>query len=365
MKNPLSLYVHWPYCLVKCPYCDFFSITSKPRTQEFFQAYTHDLKFFHKKIGKKRLKSIFFGGGTPSLMDHELVSYVIGQAKEFFDFEENIEITLEANPTSLETKKIEDFLSAGINRLSIGIQALDQKYLTFLGRNHTADEALLMLDRAKTFMDNVSCDLIYALPEQTLFEWKKDLEKILSFHTKHLSLYQLVIEPGTRFERDFKESKFTMLDSDTCANFYETTQEMLKENGFEAYEVSNYAKKGYESIHNLTYWNYEDYMGIGPGAHSRITLNAKKHSISFQKNIESWLSHTLPEWSPLTKQEEISEKIMMGLRLKSGIKMDSDFEPLMDKVHVLIENDLISIKDGYISLKDLKLHQGVLRFLLP
>lgn len=306
---------------------------------------------------KRPIKSIFFGGGTPSLMEPFVVRELIDKLAPNSD----VEITLEANPTSIEMQKFKNFKDAGVNRISIGIQALNDKDLKFLGRTHSAADALKGLETGVSIFESVSFDLIYSRPGQTVDEWSKELEQALSYGTKHLSLYQLTIEENTPFYQQHKKGYFHLPNDEISTEQYLLTAEKAAEHGLQQYEVSNYAKPGYESQHNLTYWNYGDYLGIGPGAHSRLTIDGEKWGIEQIKSPAIWLE-TLKEQR--TKIEDVvMEKLMMGLRLKKGIAVD--FE-ITQKLQQLINLGLLQLKDGFLSATEdgfLKLN-GILRHIL-
>ncbi len=328
MLQDLSIYIHYPFCKAKCPYCDFNShVKDGVDFQAFLQAYKNELNFFAAKIGQRKVKTIFFGGGTPSLMPIFLVEGILKEISNLWLIDENCEITLEANPTSFESAKFKDLRHAGINRLSIGIQALNDQDLKFLGRQHSSTEAIATIEVAAKIFDNFSFDLIYARPLQTLKDWQIELKRAIDFGTKHLSLYQLTIEKGTKFFSDFKQKKFEMPDEELSVNFYELTDEITAINGFKAYEISNYAKNNFESRHNLAYWLGKDYIGIGAGAHSRIYFENEKNRREIMMIHEplNWLNKTkdvgngIQVNKEILAQELLEELILMGLRLEDGI----------------------------------------------
>jgi len=321
---PLALYVHWPFCVSKCPYCDFNSHVRESVDQAAWRtAMLADLAHEAVELPGRRLGSIFFGGGTPSLMPPETVAAVIEAAEQHWGFEPGIEITLEANPSSVEAARFADIASAGVNRVSLGLQALDDDALRFLGRAHGVDEGLAALDTAQRAFDRVSFDLIYARPDQTLPDWEAELTRALSFGTEHLSLYQLTIEPGTRFATLFEKGELKAYDPDQAADLFEATRDMTAAAGLPAYEVSNHARPGAESRHNLTYWRYSDYAGIGPGAHGRRgDMATVRH-----KKPENWLSalgrngHGMEREDPLDPHDRGVEALVMGLRLAEGVDL--------------------------------------------
>jgi len=319
-----ALYIHWPFCAKKCPYCDFNShVRVSVDVAEWEAALLADMRAEAAVAGGDSLTSIFFGGGTPSLMPPVLVSKLLEEAQVLWGFSPHIEITLEANPSSVEAANFADLALAGINRVSLGVQSLEDETLQWLGRLHGAEEALKALEVAQTCFDRVSFDLIYALPDQTPDQWEAQLNRALAFGTSHLSLYQLTIEPGTRFETDVRLGRFTPLDDDRAADLYALTQNLTGTAGLPAYETSNHARPGEESRHNLTYWRYQDYAGIGPGAHGRrggfATVRHKKPE-NFLKAV-SERGHGIAEQTMLSQDEQISEALLMGLRLVEGIDL--------------------------------------------
>lgn len=319
-----ALYIHWPFCLAKCPYCDFNShVRDRVDHGLWERGLLADMAREAEIAGGEPLASIFFGGGTPSLMPPALVERLLAEAERLWGFAEGIEITLEGNPSSVEAANYAVLADVGINRVSLGLQALDDETLRFLGRLHDAREGLAALDVAQKHFDRVSFDLIYARPGQTPEQWQAELARALSFGTGHLSLYQLTIEPGTRFATLVREGKFAPLDDDAAADLFEMTRAMTVEAGLPAYEVSNHARPGEESRHNLTYWRYEDYCGIGPGAHGRRADRATVR----HKKPENWLaaidkqSDGIAEARELGLHEQASEAMLMGLRLAEGVDL--------------------------------------------
>jgi putative oxygen-independent coproporphyrinogen III oxidase len=318
----LALYVHWPFCVSKCPYCDFNSHVREGVDQARWRdALLTDLAH-EAAVGPRRpLTSIFFGGGTPSLMPPATVAALIEAAERQWGFAPDIEITLEANPSSVEAARFADLAAAGVNRVSLGLQALDDAALRFLGRAHGVAEGLAALDVAQRAFRRVTFDLIYARPDQSEAAWRAELDRALGFGTGHLSLYQLTIEPGTRFATLAAKGELTPVDPDHAATLFELTRDVTAAAGLPAYEVSNHARPGEESRHNLTYWRYEDYLGVGPGAHGRrgghATVRARKP--------ENWLgridtsAHGIGEEEPLDPLVQAREALVMGLRLEEGV----------------------------------------------
>ena len=319
-----ALYIHWPFCLRKCPYCDFNSHVRDSVDHSGWQAaLLADMAHEAEAAGGEPLDSIFLGGGTPSLMPPPLVAALLAQAERLWGFSEDIEITLEANPSSVEASRFAGLADAGVNRVSLGLQALDDTALQFLGRLHDVDEGLAALDIAQSRFDRVSFDLIYARPGQSEAAWHSELNRALGFGTGHLSLYQLTIEPGTRFATLLREGSLVPLDEDACADQFALTRELTAAAGLPAYEVSNHARCGEESRHNRTYWRYQDYAGIGPGAHGRRGgLATVRH-----RKPENWLEavacqgNGIAEVRVLGGGEQASEALLMGLRLAEGIDL--------------------------------------------
>jgi len=336
-KGKIALYIHWPFCVSKCPYCDFNShVRASIDQDEWREALLADLAHEARLLPGRALTSIFFGGGTPSLMEPAMVAALIEAAFHHWAPARDIEITLEANPNSAEAARFADLAAAGVNRLSLGIQSLRDEELRFLGRAHTAREALEALGAAQDNFNRVSFDLIYALPGQTRGSWAPMLRRAIGYGTGHLSLYQLTIEPGTRFAALHAAGKFEPLDSETAADLYEITGRMTAAYGIPAYEISNHARPGEESRHNLSYWRYGDYAGIGPGAHGRrLGARTVRH-----KKPENFLSalrrngHGIAEEAMLSSREAADEALVMGLRLAEGIDaqaLQQRFEiPLVD-----------------------------------
>jgi oxygen-independent coproporphyrinogen-3 oxidase len=319
-----ALYIHWPFCLAKCPYCDFNShVRDRVDHKAWERALLADMRREAEVAGGEALTSIFFGGGTPSLMPPALVATLLGEAERLSGFAPGIEITLEGNPSSVEAANYAVLASAGINRASLGLQALDNATLRFLGRLHDAEEGLAALDVAQRHFERVTFDLIYARPGQTAESWDAELGRALGFGTGHLSLYQLTIEPGTRFETMVRKGDFTPLDDETCADLFDLTRARTAAAGLPAYEISNHARPGEESRHNLAYWRYQDYCGIGPGAHGRrggvATVRHRKP--------ENWLAAIdaqgdgITEARSLGRREQAAEAMLMGLRLAEGVDL--------------------------------------------
>lgn len=342
LTDRLALYVHWPFCVSKCPYCDFNShVRASIDPDEWRKALLADLAHEAALLPGRRLESIFFGGGTPSLMDPATAEAIISAAKDHWSASDDLEVTLEANPNSAEAGKFADLARAGVNRISLGLQSFDDQSLAFLGRAHSGDEGLKALESAQNAVDRVSFDLIYALPGDTEEGWASNLDRAIGLGTEHLSLYQLTIEPGTRFATMVAKHEFEPLDADRSATLFELTQERTAAAGIPGYEISNHAKSGAESRHNLAYWRYQDYAGVGPGAHGRrLGMRTVRH-----KKPENFLSavsrnaHGISEEEALTHEGAAHEALVMGLRLAEGIEpglLSDRFggQPIVDEVSV-------------------------------
>tara|TARA_B100001765_G_scaffold203078_1_gene157552 strand:- start:5131 stop:6285 length:1155 start_codon:yes stop_codon:yes gene_type:complete len=318
-----SLYIHWPFCLAKCPYCDFNShVREQIDIGAWEAALLADMRAEHStRKDSGSLESIFFGGGTPSLMPPALVAALLREAESLWGFAPDIEITLEGNPSSVEASNFADLALAGINRVSLGVQSLRPEALQFLGRLHGVEEALAAVETAQKHFNRVSIDLIYARPEQSAEEWQQELAEALALGTSHLSLYQLTIEPATRFATDVRLGKFDPLDDDPAGDLFTLTREITEAAGIPAYEISNHSRPGEESRHNLTYWRYLDYHGIGPGAHGRrngVATTRHKKPENFLTSVAAQ-GDGIAEHRILTNHDMASEALLMGLRLREGI----------------------------------------------
>jgi putative oxygen-independent coproporphyrinogen III oxidase len=328
--EPFGIYVHWPFCRAKCPYCDFNSHVRHGGIDEarFLAAYLTELGHFASLAPGRSVSSIFFGGGTPSLMRPGSVAAILDAIARHWRIAPDAEITLEANPTSVEAENFAGYRSAGVNRLSLGVQALDDASLKALGRQHSANEALAALTLAKRHFARVSFDLIYAREGQTARAWADELKLALGHEADHLSLYQLTIEDGTPFAARHAAGSLHVPSSDVASALYQLTQELCEDAGLPAYEISNHARPGSESRHNLIYWRGHDYAGIGAGAHGRVTSHGVKRALSTVKSPEGWLTeveahgHGLVSDEPLSAEEAAEEYLLMGLRLAEGIDLD-------------------------------------------
>jgi oxygen-independent coproporphyrinogen-3 oxidase len=360
----LAIYVHWPFCLSKCPYCDFNShVRDSIDHARWRTALLTELDHYADRTPGRTVTSIFFGGGTPSLMAPETAAAVIDRIAARWTVAPDVEITLEANPSSVESARFGALAAAGVNRVSLGVQALDDASLGFLGRRHNAAEAMDALAVAKRHFARVSFDLIYARPGQTVADWRAELARALTEDTEHLSVYQLTIEEGTNFATLAARGELVVPDEDTQAALYETTQEMMSAAGLPAYEISNHARPGAECRHNLTYWRYGDYVGVGPGAHGRLTAQGRKLATRAHRAPEIWLDrvaakgHGAHEDIPVTMEERRDELLLMGLRLTEGVSRPRLRDELGADVEDSIDVRKLSrlIDAGFMTLDDLSL----------
>jgi putative oxygen-independent coproporphyrinogen III oxidase len=331
---PLAVYIHWPYCARICPYCDFNVVRDRGRRlqqEALVAAIEADLELQAAALGPRRLTSIFFGGGTPSLMQPDWAGRLIEAARRLWPTDGPVEISLEANPTDAEAGRFAGFAQVSVQRLSLGVQSFDDAALAFLGRNHDAGQAQRALDVALQTFPRVSLDLIYALPDQTPGAWAAELARAAASGAEHISPYQLTIETGTAFGRQVQRGEFTPVDPDTGAQFYETTQEVLEAAGFEAYEVSNHARgEAARSAHNLAYWRGWDYVGAGPGAHGRLTLAGRRLATLAEPRIDAYIAAVgrgLQGAEPLSAEDVAVERVLMGLRTVEGVAV-AELAPL-------------------------------------
>ncbi|MGH0225265.1 radical SAM family heme chaperone HemW [Sinorhizobium meliloti] len=329
MDPGFGVYVHWPFCAAKCPYCDFNShVRHQPVDQpRFVAAFLKEMAAVRALSGPRTVTSIFMGGGTPSLMDPRTVEAILDGIARQWHVPDGIEITMEANPSSVEATRFRGYRAAGVNRVSLGVQALNDRDLKFLGRLHDVENALKAIRLAREIFPRMSFDLIYARPNQTVEEWERELKEAVSYAVDHLSLYQLTIEEGTPFYGLHKAGKLVVPDGEQSAVLYEATQEITADIGMPAYEVSNHARPGAESRHNLTYWRYGDYAGIGPGAHGRLAIGSGKIATATERNPEAWLQRVeecgegLVERELLDFEAQADELLLMGLRLREGVDL--------------------------------------------
>ena len=350
IKPNLSLYIHWPFCEKRCPYCDFNShVRQEIDQQRWKRALLTEIASEFYLYPDRRISSLFFGGGTPSLMDPDTITALLQAIDHYWGLENNVEITLEANPSSVEKTRFKNFRSAGINRLSIGAQSFDDKALKFLGRTHTAGEVVAALDLARTTFPRYSFDIIYGRPNQSMKSWKEELTFALEFTNNHLSLYQLTIERGTPFFSSHKNKEFRMPNDDTAADQYEYTRDVLSCFGLFPYEVSNHAAPGEECQHNLTYWRYGDYAGIGPGAHGRVSNGNDKLAYQRISNPEKWLLQTektgtgLQKKTKLAPREVLQEMVFMGLRLSEGLDLDEVKKQTGNSIENWVNPDILTV----------------------
>jgi oxygen-independent coproporphyrinogen-3 oxidase len=351
---PFGVYVHWPFCASKCPYCDFNSHVRAGGIDEarYLRAYLAELAHWAALAPGRIVGSIFFGGGTPSLMSAATVGAICDAIAGHWQISPDVEITLEANPSSVEADRFRGYRSAGVNRVSLGVQSLDDADLRALGRLHTVDEARAAIRVAANTFERFSFDLIYARPKQALAAWQSELGEALTLAARHLSLYQLTIEAQTPFAELHARGRLTIPDEQMAHDFYELTQEMTGRAGLPAYEISNHAVPGEECRHNLLYWRYGEYAGIGPGAHGRITLGASRHALSAERMPERWLGrveaagHGIAETAPLSFEEAADEALIMGMRLGEGIDLDrlaaiSGYTPAAHAIDRLVGDGLV------------------------
>jgi putative oxygen-independent coproporphyrinogen III oxidase len=324
--EPLAVYIHWPFCRSKCPYCDFNShVRDRVDAARWQRALLADLDHHAELAPGREVGSVFFGGGTPSLMPPETVAALLGRVRARWTVTSDIEVTLEANPNSAEAARFQAFASAGVNRLSLGVQALDPAALRMLGRAHDRGEAIDAIEHARASFARFSFDLIYARPGQSLAAWRRELDEALTLAGDHLSLYQLTIEPGTAFATLERRGELVIPAEEDAAALYEMTQEQLAAQGLPAYEISNHARPGSECRHNLAYWRYQDYVGIGPGAHGRLTVGDVKYATRQARLPERWLAAVeeagtgTEEMAAIDRDDAVEEMLMMGLRLTEGV----------------------------------------------
>lgn len=377
-----GIYVHWPFCAAKCPYCDFNSHVAETIDHDAWRtSYESEISYYANLTKGRTVTSVFFGGGTPSLMEPATAGVVVDSIAKHWNISEDCEITLEANPTSVEIDKFRAFRSAGINRVSIGVQSLKENDLSFLGRKHDSAQARRAIEDAEKIFDRYSFDLIYARPNQTAQQWEQELREAITLTRDHLSVYQLTIEKGTPFYIQHERGDFKIPEEELAADLYEVTQSVLEEAGMPAYEVSNHARAGQESRHNMTYWRYTDYVGIGPGAHGRLTIDGKKQATRGHRAPEIWLDRVAKDgqgghpFEDLPHADRFTECLMMGMRLIEGIpvsRLETEggrpFAELlsMDKIKALQAEGLLQFDGSIIkpTKEGLQRLNGMLSYLL-
>ena len=356
----LALYIHWPFCKIKCPYCDFNSYKRESTYQShWLKAYLRALELWSSRLDKREIKSIFFGGGTPSLLDPDFVAVVLQKIDSLWSINGNCEITIEANPNSISESKFKLFRDIGINRVSVGVQALNNKDLGNLGRDHNKKQAIEAIEVINTWFKNYNLDFIYGRQHQSTSEWRDELLQILSLEAPHLSLYQLTIEENTNFHKLFKRDLLKGLPTQKIvSDMFDITRQLCKDCGYKQYEISNFARKGFKCKHNISYWKYNDYIGIGPGAHGRVTMSGKIYATEEERNPDIWFEKTVslnsstPKITPVENRVVLEEKLIMNLRISENIPVSIfDYEKLNPVVFHLEENKLIKTKDNEIVIR--------------
>ena len=361
MPRPsLSIYIHWPFCEIKCPYCDFNSYRRESVDQtQWVEAYLIALELWFSKLDKREIVSIFFGGGTPSLLDPKFVEFLLQKIDKLWGINSDCEITIEANPNSVSDEKFRRLKEVGINRVSVGVQSLTDSDLKSLGRDHNKDQALEAVEIVRKWFKNFNLDFIYGRQYQSTNMWEYELSQIISLGAPHLSLYQLTIEENTSFYKLFKRDLLKGLPTTKLASeMYDVTRRLCKDGTYKQYETSNFAKNGFRCKHNLSYWRYTDYIGVGPGAHGRVKISGKKYATEEEINPDIWLKKTVastsrtPKVTPLTNRVVFEEKLIMNLRISEKIPMSIfDHEKLQPVVINLKENNLIKLKDNKIVMR--------------
>ena len=361
MADPagFGVYVHWPFCAAKCPYCDFNSHVRHAGVEQtsFAEAYVREIAAIRDRIGPREVSSIFFGGGTPSLMEPATLDTLLSTINRAWPIKENAEISLEANPTSVEASRFAAYRRIGVNRVSLGAQALNDRDLKALGRLHSAREALAAIEVAANVFDRYSFDLIYARPAQSLSDWHDELQQALALGSRHLSLYQLTIENGTPFAALHRAAKLHPPEPELADDLFQLTQDLTSGAGLPAYEISNHAAPGEESLHNLLYWRYGEYAGVGPGAHGRIIVNGQRVATSSERLPEDWQKRVMTEGTAfvecevLDRSQQADELLLMGLRIREGVDVDrlaavSGLVPSQAAIAELVEAGLITSDSG-------------------
>ena len=359
-RSSLALYIHWPFCKIKCPYCDFNSYKRESTSQShWLEAYLKALEFWCERLDKREISSVFFGGGTPSLLEPDFVATLLQKTDSLWGISSDCEITIEANPNSVSSNKFKLFKDIGINRVSIGVQALNNIDLDNLGRDHSKNEAIEAIEIINNWFKNYNLDFIYGRQYQSTSDWMDELSQIISLEAPHLSLYQLTIEENTNFHKLFKRGSLKGLPTHkTVSDMFDITEQLCKDGGYVQYETSNYAKKGYKCKHNLSYWKYSDYLGIGPGAHGRVNISGERYAIEEEKNPDAWLKKVVslnsgtPMITPINEKVAFEEKLIMNLRIAQNIPISMfDNVKLYPVVRDLEEFNLIKLKDNNIVLQ--------------
>ena len=359
-ESSLALYIHWPFCKIKCPYCDFNSYKRESTYQShWLKAYLRALELWSSRLDQREIKSIFFGGGTPSLLDPDFVAMVLQKIDSLWSINGNCEITIEANPNSISESKFKLFRDIGINRVSVGVQALNNLDLSNLGRDHNKKKAIESIEVISTWFKNYNLDFIYGRQYQSTSEWRDELSQILSLEAPHLSLYQLTIEKNTNFHKLFKRNLLKGLPTQKIvSDMFDITSQLCKDGGYKQYEISNFARKGFECKHNISYWKYNDYIGVGPGAHGRVTIAGKRYATEEERNPDIWFEKTVslnsntPKITPIENRIVLEEKLIMNLRISENIPVSIfDYEKLTPVVFHLEENKLIKTKDNKIVIR--------------
>ena len=359
-RASLSIYIHWPFCKIKCPYCDFNSYKRESVDQtQWMEAYLRAFELWFSRLDQRKIGSIFFGGGTPSLLDPKFVELSLQKINKLWGINNDCEISIEANPNSVSELKFKRFKEIGINRVSVGMQSLNNRDLKLLGRDHNKDQALKAVEIVRKWFKNFNLDFIYGRQYQNTNMWEDELSQIISLEAPHLSLYQLTIEENTSFYKLFKRELLKGLPTTKiAAEMYDITKRLCEDGTYKQYETSNFARRGFRCKHNLSYWKYNDYIGVGPGAHGRIKISGKRFATEEEKNPDIWLKKTVastsstPKTIPLDNRVVFEEKLIMNLRISKKIPTSMfDYEKLQPVVMNLKENNLIKVKDNRIIMR--------------
>ncbi len=359
-RSSMAIYIHWPFCKIKCPYCDFNSYRREIVNQaDWVEAYIKSIEFWSSRLSRREISSIFFGGGTPSLLSPSFVEVLLKKIDEIWGINSDCEISIEANPNSVTDGKFEQLKRVGINRVSVGVQALVDKDLINLGRDHDKNKAVEALETVKKFFNNYNLDFIYGRQYQSTHDWYNELSQIISLEAPHLSLYQLTIEENTNFYKLFKRESLKGMPTEKVASeMFDVTKRLCEGAGYRQYETSNFSIKGFKCKHNLSYWKYNDYIGIGPGAHGRIKISGKRYATEEERNPDIWLEKTssskpsTPKIAPIDTKVMFEEKLIMNLRISENIPISIfDHDKLQPVVTNLENNNLIKIKNNEIVMR--------------